>query len=139
MKYAAKPQYLNPEKPKSVDDYAVWEKIEIDDSIVSIMKSQGWFISDTDNFQTLFHKMKICPKEITPRQARQALFLVGVSSEMILGGLNSLPSPHKELALVEWEYSTAFKRNNPLVVNVALMLGWTTYQLDDLWILGSTL
>lgn len=139
MKYAAKPQYLNPEKPSHVDDYAIWEKIEIDDSIVNMMKSQGWFISDSDNFETLFYKMKMCPLEITPRQARQALFLAGVSVDMLIGGLNSLPSPYKELALIEWEYSTAFKRKNPLVTNVALMLGWTTYQLDDLWILGSTL
>jgi len=139
MKYAAKPQYLNPEKQSHHDDYEVWESIQIEESLVNLMISKGWFISGSDNFETLFHKMKICPKQITPRQARQALLLSGVSTEMILSGLNSLPSPQKELSLIEWEYSTAFNRQNPLVVNVALVLGWTSYQLDDLWILGSSL
>lgn len=139
MKYAAKPQKLNPNKPSHLDDYAIWQKIQFNSNIDQTLISQGWFISNTDNFETLFYKMKICPKEITPRQARQALVLSGVSTDLILGGLNSLPSPTKELALIEWEYSTVIKRNNPLVTNVATMLGWTTYQLDDLWILGSNL
>ncbi len=75
----------------------------------------------------------------TPRQIRQALILSGVSMADIETALNSLPEPTRSLALVEWEYSTAFIRRNPLVMSVGMMLGWTEKQVDDLWELGLSL
>lgn len=71
--------------------------------------------------------------DITPRQARQALILSGISLQDIDAALDSLPEPMKSLAKTEWEYSIAFQRNRPLVVQVGQMLGWTPEQLDDLW------
>lgn len=71
--------------------------------------------------------------DVTPRQIRQALILSGVSMAMIEEALNSLPEPTRSLALVEWEYSIAFKRRNPLVMSVGGLLGWTSAQIDDLW------
>lgn len=71
--------------------------------------------------------------EITPRQARQALILNGISLSEIDAALDSLPEPTKSLAKAEWEYSIAFQRNRPLVAQVGQMLGWTSQQLDDLW------
>lgn len=79
------------------------------------------------------------PEEITPRQARQALFLNGVTEQMIESAILSLTSPTKEMAMIEWKHSIAFKRNNPLVSTMASMLGWTSAQLDALWIQGSQL
>lgn len=70
---------------------------------------------------------------VTPRQIRQALVLSGISLTDIETALNSLPEPTKSLAIIEWEYSVAFIRTNPLVEQVGLMLGWTSEQLDDLW------
>lgn len=77
--------------------------------------------------------------DATPRQIRQALILSGVSIEMIEEALDSLPEPTRSLVKVEWEYSIAFKRNRPLVIQVGLMLGWTHKQLDDLWKLALSL
>lgn len=77
--------------------------------------------------------------DVTPRQMRQALILSGVSMTMIEDALGSLPEPTKSLALVEWEYSIAFKRRNPLVISVGVMLGWTSAQLDDLWTMAGKL
>jgi len=77
--------------------------------------------------------------DATPRQIRQALILSGVSIDMITAALDSLPEPTRSLAKVEWEYSIAFKRNRPLVIQVGLMLGWTHNQLDDLWKLALSL
>ena len=85
------------------------------------------------------HVPRNIPTEITPRQARQALLIAGISEQMIVDAINTLPSPTKEMALIEWEYSVAFLRYNPLVATMAQMLGWNTQQLDDLWILGATL
>ena len=77
--------------------------------------------------------------DVTPRQMRQALILSGVSMQMIEDALGALPEPSKSLALTEWEYSIAFKRQNPLVRTVGVMLGWTSDQLDDLWIMAGKL
>lgn len=79
------------------------------------------------------------PSDVTPRQIRQALILSGITMQEITDALNTLPSPQKELALTEWEYSTAFIRTNVLVSSVGAMLGWTNQQLDDLWVYAGTL
>lgn len=79
------------------------------------------------------------PDSVTPRQIRQALIISGVSLSQIDDALNSLSEPVKSLARVEWEYSIAFQRNRPLVRQVALMLGWTDEQLDNLWKLAASL
>lgn len=78
-------------------------------------------------------------QNVTPRQIRQALILSGISMSTIEDALNSLPEPTKSLALVEWEYSVAFIRSNPLVNSVGIILGWNTKQIDDLWRLASKL
>ncbi len=77
--------------------------------------------------------------DVTPRQIRQALILSGVSLESITDALATLPEPQKSLATVEWEYSISFQRNRPLVDGVGQMLGWTTEQLDNLWLYAGTL
>ena len=76
----------------------------------------------------------IVPKAITPRQARSALFISGITNEMVVSAINTLPSPTKELALITWEFSVEFHRDNPLVATMATMLGWTSDQIDQLWI-----
>lgn len=134
MKYAAKPQKLNPNKPVTVDDWAVWERIETTNESAAILAANGWFISDTDNFEEWFALKKICPASITPRQARQALILQGITDEMISSAFDSLPSPTRELAKVEWEYSLAIQRDRQLTNAVSTLLGWTQFQLDQLFV-----
>jgi hypothetical protein len=77
--------------------------------------------------------------DVTPRQIRQALILMGVNLQQIEDALNSLPEPTKSLARIEWEYSIAFQRNRDLVSQMGAMLGWTSAQLDSLWILAAKL
>lgn len=77
--------------------------------------------------------------DVTPRQIRQALVLGGISLATIDAALNSLPEPQKSLALISWNYSLAFERNQELVESVAHLLGWTSQQLDDLWLFAGTL
>lgn len=77
--------------------------------------------------------------DLTPKQLRMALVLSGVSSEMVTGGLDLLPSPQKELAQIAWEYAIAYSRRDPLLIGVASQLGWGELELNALWDLGLTL
>lgn len=77
--------------------------------------------------------------DVTPRQIRQALILSGISMASIDEALASLSEPTKSLVMAEWEYSIAFQRSRPLVTQVGQMLGWTSEQLDNLWLFAGTL
>lgn len=77
--------------------------------------------------------------DITPRQIRLALFSQGISLTDINNALDSLPEPEKSMAKIQWEYSVTFERRNPLVDAMGVMLGWTSNDLDNLWLYGSTL
>jgi hypothetical protein len=79
------------------------------------------------------------PESITPRQAKQALFLNGITAAMVVAAINQLPSPNKELALIEWEDSTAFLRANPLVNQIGAVFGKTSAEIDAMWVLGASL
>jgi hypothetical protein len=85
------------------------------------------------------HTGAAIPPDVTPRQIRQALILSGVSMASITTALESLSEPTRSLALAEWEYSNMFDRTRPLVASVGQMLGWTSAQLDALWIYAGTL
>lgn len=77
--------------------------------------------------------------DVTARQIRRALLKSGLTEDMIVTALNTLPSPTKEEALIEWQYSNEFKRNHYLVPAVGSMLGWNAEQINDLWRLAASL
>lgn len=73
------------------------------------------------------------PHAVTMRQARLALLeagLLGAVSTVI----NSLPSPQKEAAEIEWEYAQEVERHAGLVSVLGPALGLTEAQLDALFI-----
>lgn len=75
---------------------------------------------------------------VSMRQARLALLQAGKLSA-VQAAINSLPSPQKEAASIEWEYSTEVRRDGPLVVQLTPALGLTAAQMDDLFALAATL
>jgi len=77
--------------------------------------------------------------DLTPRQVRQALVLNGITLANIDAAIAQLPEPDRSLAQIEWEYSVAFVRTNPLIAQVAAILGWSTEQLDAMWDFAKTL
>lgn len=77
--------------------------------------------------------------DLTPRQVRQALILLGYSLQQIEDAIAQLPEPQRSLAQVEWEYSVAFVRTNPLIAQVAQILQWSPEQLDSMWDFARTL
>lgn len=77
--------------------------------------------------------------QVTARQIRRGLLTYGLTEATILAALNTLPEPTKSTALIEWEYSNEFFRNNPFVPMVGQMLGWNEDQLDELWLVAGAL
>ncbi len=78
------------------------------------------------------------PAYVTMRQARLALLTMGKLGD-VAAAIESLPSPQKEAAQIEWEYSSAIFRDKPLVQTLGPLLGLSETELDDLFILAATL
>jgi len=99
-----------------------------------------WTDAEWDERLSVFSRAPVVKiPDVTPRQIKQALVLSGISMQQVSDGLDTLPEPQKSLAHIEWEYSLTFKRDNPLVAKVAQMLGWTSQQLDQLWLFAGSL
>lgn len=78
------------------------------------------------------------PASVTMRQARLALLGVGLLDD-VEAAIATLPSPQKEAAKIEWEYSQEVQRSNGFVSVLAPMLGMTAEQIDALFIQASNL
>lgn len=73
------------------------------------------------------------PVAVTMRQARLALLGAGLLDD-VDAAIEALPSPHKEAARIEWEYSQEVQRHNGFVSMLAPALGLTDAQTDALFI-----
>lgn len=80
----------------------------------------------------------IVPGAVTMRQARLALLNAGLLSQVDIK-IGALPSPQKEAAQIEWEYSQEVQRHNGFVSLLAPSLGLTEAQLDQLFITAAGL
>ena len=77
--------------------------------------------------------------DISPRQIRLALLSIGITEASVDTQIEALSSPIKEQAMIAWKYSTSFQRSVPTVAAIGAMLGLSSGQLDELWILGAGL
>ena len=73
------------------------------------------------------------PASVTMRQARLALLGAGLLDD-VEAAIAALPSPQKEAARIEWEYSQEVQRHNGFVSVLSPMLGMTEEQTDALFI-----
>lgn len=80
----------------------------------------------------------LVPTKITMRQARLVLFTAGLLNA-VPTAINALPSPAKDKALIEWEYSNDVVRHNGFVSTLGPALGLTEEQIDALFIAGAAL
>jgi hypothetical protein len=78
------------------------------------------------------------PQTVTMRQARLALLGAGMLDD-VNTAINNLPSPQKEAAQIEWEYSQEVHRNKALVAALLPALGMTSEQADQLFIAAAQL
>ncbi|MGZ8888062.1 MAG: hypothetical protein ACXW1D_00735 [Halobacteriota archaeon] len=80
----------------------------------------------------------IVPQKVTMRQARLALMQSGKLAN-VAGAIATLPSPQKEAAEIEWEFSSEVERHRELVVMIGMALQLDDQGLDDLFILAAAL
>ena len=73
------------------------------------------------------------PASVTMRQARLALLGAGLLAS-VDAAIDSLPSPQKEAARIEWEYATEVQRSSGLVPMMVVALGLDDAALDALFI-----
>jgi hypothetical protein len=78
------------------------------------------------------------PQSVTMRQARLALLAAGKLAS-VTAAINALPSPQKEAAQIEWEYSQTVERNRGFVLLLGAALGLTDAQLDGLFLTAAGL
>lgn len=79
------------------------------------------------------------PSVVSMRQARRALLQMGLLS-FVETALAAIPDEvQKAGAAIDWEYGTELDRYYPLTQALALALGLTESQLDELFTLASTL
>ena len=90
------------------------------------LKAKGWEIEEEPGPELIIY-------DVTPRQIRLKLLSIGITSAQIEALINTLPSPDKDAAMIAWEYSTSFQRNNQFVPIIGKMLNYTSDQLDQMW------
>lgn len=78
------------------------------------------------------------PEEVTMRQARLVLLQTG-KLDLVESTITTMAGVQGQAARIEWQYSNTLKRNQPLVILMGSLLGLNTSQLDNLFILASTL
>jgi len=99
---------------------------------------QTWIVREfTEEELAEQHKASI-PASITPRQARLALLQANLLSQ-VDAAINSLESPAKETARIEWEYATSIERSSEWINQLGSALGLDANGIDDLFKTASQL
>lgn len=78
------------------------------------------------------------PKSVTMQKARRALRQAGLIAA-VEAAIDAMPSPQREFARDEWEYSGEVHRDRGLVLNMGTALGLSSAQLDALFISAAAL
>lgn len=78
------------------------------------------------------------PTFVSMRQARTVLLTAGLMPQ-VDAALAALPSPQRELAQIEWEYSNEVHRHRPFVQGLGAALGLSAEQLDALFVQAAQL
>jgi len=77
----------------------------------------------------------IIPSSVTMRQARLALLQAGLLTTVDTAIANGTDEAMK----IEWEYTTSIERDWSSLITLTTAIGMTSEQLDDLFLLASTL
>lgn len=72
---------------------------------------------------------------LTRRQLRLALLSIGVTAEDVEAHIADIADPiERAAAMIEWEDATHYKRDHPLVADVAMSMALPAEQVDALWV-----
>jgi hypothetical protein len=75
----------------------------------------------------------LIPQRVTPLQAKRALDKAGS-----LAQVKSAVAAADIATQLAWESASSFDRNSPFILNMAAGLGWTSAQIDALFISAAT-
>lgn len=132
------------ESPDHVGECFEYDEMNEDDTRVARIGElyiNGLFVSEAQAIEMALipdTRTVTVPESITMRQCRLKLLdlkLLGLVEQAI----NSLPSPQKEQAQIEWEYASEVRRDNPLIGQLMQALGMGETELDNLFIEGAKL
>lgn len=90
------------------------------------------------SFDPLPSPPPVVPRSVTMRQARLALLQTG-KLDVVNSAIAGMPGDAGAAARIEWEFSSTVERDRGHVKQIAIGLGMTDKQLDDLFILAATL
>lgn len=77
---------------------------------------------------------------ITRRQLRLWLLSNGIYDTDVRAAIDSIEDQtSKAIALIEWEDSSVYERNHPLISEIGLSMGFTKEQMDEGFITASNL
>lgn len=99
---------------------------------------QTWEVRSYTADEIEQQRLASIPQSISPRQARLALLQAGLLSQVDTA-INSLESPAKETAQIEWEYATSIERSSEWINQLGGALGLDANGIDDLFKTASTL
>lgn len=74
------------------------------------------------------------PASITPRQVRLVLLAQG-----LLESVEALIATQDEATQITWKYASEFRRNDPLLNQLAVNLNLTSEQIDEFFVAAATL
>ena len=79
------------------------------------------------------------PEVVTPRQAKVALLQAGLLDD-VEAAITALEDPAmRRLAEIEWEYAHEIRRDWPLLVQLAGVIGLSDEQVDELFVVAAGL
>lgn len=84
------------------------------------------------------NKTRFVPNSVTMRQARLALLQAG-KLQYVINAIQQMQGIQGEAARIEWEYSSEVKRSQALTVQLALAIGMTSEEMDQLFITAARL
>ena len=110
---------------------------EVEAQITDLSEEQKQFVRN--DFYKIPNEPKIAAHTLSARQLRIMLFQMGIPESQVLEAIAQMSDPEKTIALIEWERATYFERHEPKVAMIGAALGFTSEQLDQLWLEGSAL
>lgn len=108
------------------------EPPELAEGEYAVWGSNGWSVT-AEAYAPPVPPPPILPP-LTRRQLRLALLSIGVTAEDIKTHIAAITDPvDRAAALIEWEDATHYKRDHPLVADVAAAMELPPEQVDAIW------
>ena len=71
---------------------------------------------------------------LTRKQLRNGLLSIGVTSAEVEAQIGTITDPlEREAAMIDWQDTQAYQRDNPLVNQIGVAMGLPEEQIDALW------